>query len=237
LMFEVVPTKLPHYILPAYPPLAILCGLWLTSQTWPLSKGQNFFATVSLAFYVLIGLALAVFVAWAPLRYGDGGTVPLYLLAAAGAATVFAVIPLALKGRKLNALATALISALILYTAAGFFSVPRLAGLWLSPRLSEAVARHSEAKDPPVVTAGYAEPSISFMLGTQTALSDGTAAGHTASESGGLVLVDSSEVSAFLASVSDGGARAEALEDIIGLNYSRGRPTKITLYRVVPRDR
>ena len=31
------------------------------------------------------------------------------------------------------------------------------------------------------------------------------------------------------------GARAEALEEIDGLNYSRGRETRITLYRVVPR--
>ena len=117
----------------------------------------------------------------------------------------------------------------------GFFSVPLVSELWLSPRLSEAVARHSEGTDPAVATAGYAEPSISFLLGTSTALTDGAGAGRSAAAAGGLALVDSSEVTAFLASVADGGARAEALEDVSGLTYSRGRPTKITLYRVVPR--
>jgi len=235
LMFELAPTKLPHYILPAYPALAILCGLWLTSDSWPLRRGQAFFANVSLGFFVLVGLALAAFVALAPVQFGDGGTVVLYVLTAAGAAAVVAAIPLALKGRKLDAVAMASLSALIIYSAAGFFSVPRLSELWLSPRLSEAVARHSEGRDPAVATAGYAEPSISFLLGTRTALTDGAGAGRSAAAAGGLVLVDSTEVTAFLASVADGGARAEALEDISGLNYSRGRPTKITLYRVVPR--
>src|SRR5436305_13738240 len=32
LIFELVPTKLPHYILPAYPALAALCALWITRE-------------------------------------------------------------------------------------------------------------------------------------------------------------------------------------------------------------
>ena len=127
------------------------------------------------------------------------------------------------------------LSALLLYYAAGFLTVPRLTELWLSPRLAEAVARHIETGDPPVATAGYAEPSISFLLGTETALDDGAQAGRVAAESGGLVLVDSSEIGGFLSAVADGGARVERLEEIRGLNYSRGRQTQITLYRVVPR--
>jgi hypothetical protein len=89
--------------------------------------------------------------------------------------------------------------------------------------------------DPPVVTAGYAEPSISFLLGTRTALETGTGAALIAGRSGGLALVDSEERDNFLALVAEAGGRAEALDEISGLNYSRGRETRITLYRVVPR--
>ena len=237
LMFELAPTKLPHYILPAYPALAILCSLWLTEDAWPLSRGEALFSRVSLAFFALVGLALAVFVAWAPQRFGDGGTIALYALSGLGAAAVAAAIPLAIKGRKLDSVAMACVSAVILYYAAGMFAVPRLSALWLSSRLSDAVARHVEQSDPAVVTAGYAEPSITFLLGTRTALDDGTSAGRKAAASGGLALVDSTETGPFLSSVSDSGARAEALEEISGLNYSRGRETRITLYRVVPRGR
>jgi hypothetical protein len=115
--------------------------------------------------------------------------------------------------------------------------VPRLTALWLSPRLAEAVARHAQADDPPVVTAGYAEPSIAFLLGTKTALDDGPAAGRSAASSGGLALVASDQQAAFLSTIEGGGAHAEALEQIEGLNYSRGKETTITLYRIEPRPK
>jgi hypothetical protein len=90
-------------------------------------------------------------------------------------------------------------------------------------------------EDPPIVTAGYAEPSITFLLGTRTALETGAGAALIAGQSGGLVLVDSGENDTFLKLIAEVGGKAEALDEISGLNYSRGRETRITLYRVVPR--
>jgi 4-amino-4-deoxy-L-arabinose transferase-like glycosyltransferase len=236
LMFELAPTKLPHYILPAYPALAGLCALWLTGNApWP--KVQRITATVSLAFFVLVGLTLAVFIAWAPERFGNGASAALVIAGVAGAIAALAALVPALKGRKLATMGTAALSAAILYYAAGFLSVPRLTELWLSPRLSAAVAHHAMPGDPPVVTAGYAEPSISFLLGTRTALESGEGAALIAGRSGGLALVDSDESGRFLALVIQAGGKAEALDEISGLNYSRGRETRITLYRVVPRER
>ena len=84
-----------------------------------------------------------------------------------------------------------------------------------------------------MVTAGYAEPSIAFLLGTRTLLDDGPEAGRAAASSGGLALVAEDQRGGFLDAVEKGGARADALEEIDGLNYSRGRETRITLYRVV----
>jgi 4-amino-4-deoxy-L-arabinose transferase-like glycosyltransferase len=237
LMFEIAPTKLPHYVLPAYPALAALCGLWLTSDSPLSSLAQRIAAAVSLTLFVIIGAALAIFVAWAPDQYGNGGTLALYLAAAAAISVVLAVLAPALKGRKLAAAGMAALSAVILYSAAGFLSVPRLDHLWLSQRLSDAVASHTMPGDPPVVTAGYAEPSISFLLGTETKLESGAGAALIAGTVGGLALVDSDESESFLALVTAGGGRAEAIDEVSGLNYSRGRETRITLYRVVPRGR
>jgi len=237
LMFELAPTKLPHYILPAYPALAALCGLWLTSGPATPSRAQRIAAAVSLTLFVIAGIALAVFVAWAPDQYGSGGTIALYLAAAAAIGIVLAVLVPALKGRKLAAAGLATLSAVILYYAAGFLAVPHANELWLSQRLSDSVARHAMPGDPPVVTAGYAEPSIRFLLGTKTALETGAGAALIAATSGGLALVDSEDNDNFLALVTAGGGRAEALDEISGLNYSRGRETRITLYRVVPRER
>jgi 4-amino-4-deoxy-L-arabinose transferase-like glycosyltransferase len=233
-MFEIAPTKLPHYILPAYPALAALCAVWLT-DTAVSSRIQRIAAGLSLALFALVAIALGGFVAWAPEQYGSGGTIPLYIIAGIGVIVALAALVPALKGQKLAAAGMAMVSAAILYCAAGLLSVPRLDQLWLSPRLADTVARHAMQGDPPVVTAGYAEPSISFLLGTRTVLETGAGAALIAGKTGGLALVDSEESDSFLKLVQEAGGHAEALDEISGLNYSRGRPTRITLYRVVPR--
>jgi 4-amino-4-deoxy-L-arabinose transferase-like glycosyltransferase len=234
LMFEIAPTKLPHYVLPAYPAIAALCAVWLT-DTAASSRALRIAAAVSLTLFVLVGIALGGFVVWAPEQYGSGGTIALYLVAGLGMIAALAVLVPALKGQRLAAAGMACVSAAILYCAAGLLSVPRLDQLWLSPRLADSVARHAMPGDPPVVTAGYAEPSITFLLGSRTALETGAGAALTAGKTGGLALVDSGENDTFLKLVAESGGKAEALDEISGLNYSRGRQTRITLYRVVPR--
>jgi 4-amino-4-deoxy-L-arabinose transferase-like glycosyltransferase len=233
LMFEIAPTKLPHYVLPAYPAVAALCAVWLTDAT--TSRALRIAAWVSLVLFALVGIALGGFVAYAPVLYGSGGTIALYLTVGLGIVVALAALVPAVKGQRLTAAYVACLSAAILYFAAGFLSVPRLDQLWLSPRLADTVARHAMPGDPPVVTAGYAEPSVTFLLGTHTALETGPGAALIVGKMGGLALVDAGESESFLKLVTEAGGTAEALDEISGLNYSRGRPTRITLYRVVPR--
>jgi 4-amino-4-deoxy-L-arabinose transferase-like glycosyltransferase len=235
LMFEFAPTKLPHYVLPAYPALAILSALWLCGGASADSRALRIAQRISFILFIVVGQVLAAFVLWAPQRFGSG--VPSWLYAAdfCAAATILGVIP-GMSSRRFapRAMGIAAMAAILLYSLVGFFAVPRLSELWLSPRLAEAVARHAIKDDPPVVTAGYAEPSITFLLGTPTVLDDGPEAGRTTARSGGLALVADDSRAAFLEAVAKGGGRADQLEEIGGFNYSRGRKTSIVLYRVVP---
>lgn len=229
LMFEMVPTKLPHYVLPAYPALAVLCGVWLTEVGARPSLWSRVAAFGSLAAFVGVGLALAAFFVLAPERLGDGS--PWWLYAEALAAAVMIGVAFLVADRRMKGVAAAL-AALILYELGGYETVPRLQSLWLSPRLAAAVERHAQTGDPPVITAGYAEPSATFLLGTGTRLLLGDEAGKAAAQGGGLAAVEQGERSAFLESLASAGARAGAVEEIEGLNYSRGREARITLYRV-----
>jgi len=186
---------------------------------------------------VLVGLVFAGFLAIAPQRFGTGSPWWLYAMAGAAGLMILSVVPLVRREEKRHALGHALLSAAILYAGAGFIAAPRLDDLWLSSRMADAVARHVRPDDPPVVTAGYAEPSILFLLGTGTRLDDGPSAGRDAGEAGGLALVEENERAVFLSAAGVSGARADALEEIDGLNYSRGRNLKITLFRVVPKGK
>jgi 4-amino-4-deoxy-L-arabinose transferase-like glycosyltransferase len=234
LMFEFAPTKLPHYVLPAYPALALLCALWLTSPVNAETRARRIAQRIAVVLFVVFGLLLAGFVAWAPQRFGAGAPWWLYAVDVSAVAAIFAAVAQMWNRRFASGMGAAATAAILLYGIAGFVTVPRLNELWLSPRLADAVARHAAKDDPPVVTAGYAEPSIAFLLGTHTALDDGPEAGRKTAASGGLALVSDDSRSGFLDAVAQGGARADALEEISGLNYSRGRNTRITLFRVVP---
>ena len=233
IIFELVPTKLPHYVLPAYPALAALCAISIKAWTRDAKPGR-IAQYVSLALFAVVGIGLAVFDATAPARLGGDSPWWLYACAGVAIAAVLSALRPALSCRPGIALVRAGIAAILVYGIAGFATVPRLTDLWLSPRMAAAVARHAEPGDPPVATAGYAEPSIQFLLGTQTSLDDGADAARAAAKSGGLVLVSDDQRGAFLAGLANGGAQATALEDIAGLNYSRGRKMRITLYRVAP---
>jgi len=237
IIFEMVPTKLPHYVLPAYPALAAICAISIKAWTRDAKPGFRIAQYVSLALFAAVGIGLASFVAIAPLRLGGASPLWLFVLAGAAIAAVLSAVGPALSCRPGIALARAGVAAILIYAIAGFATVPRLTDLWLSPRMAAAVARHAEPGDPPVVTAGYAEPSIQFLLGTQTLLDDGADAAHAAAKSGGLALVSDDQRESFLAGLATGGARATALEDIAGLNYSRGHKMRITLYRVAPVSR
>jgi 4-amino-4-deoxy-L-arabinose transferase-like glycosyltransferase len=234
-LFELVPTKLPHYVLPAYPALAALCATGMKSWAGDNKRAVNIARLVSFILFTVVGIAFAVFIAVAPMQFGGG--VPWWLYAAVFAAivTVISVIPAALARRPEAAFARAGIAAILLYAIAGVATAPRLNALWLSPRMAESVARYAQPSDPAVITAGYSEPSIQFLLGTHTVLDDGADAARASAQSGGLVLVSDDQRDVFLSGLASAGARAQPLDQIDGLNYSRGRKTRITLYRVTPR--
>jgi 4-amino-4-deoxy-L-arabinose transferase-like glycosyltransferase len=234
LAFELVPTKLPHYVLPAYPALATLCAVAMNAWVTDRGRGLRIAYWLSLLLFAIAGIALTVFVTVAPAEFGNGTPLWLYAGAIVAVAVVVSAIRPALSRRAEVALIRACLAAMLVYAIAGFVTVPRLTTLWLSSQMAAAVARHSNPQDPPVIAAGYSEPSIQFMLGTDTALADGAGAARKASVGGGLALVSDDQQSAFLSGIEAAGARADPLETVAGLNYSRGRKTRITLYRIVP---
>lgn len=236
-MFEAAPTKLPHYILPAYPALAFLGALWLThAMTTAETRGEKIARLVSVFLFLAVAVFFAVLVGWAPDRFGSGSRWFLYAGGAVGALIACVAGWLARKGPNPAALFTAALAVLVFYPVATLGTAPRLEQLWLSPRLAQLVAKYRQPSDPQaVIASGYTEPSLVFLLGTHTILRNGRPAGDLAAQQGGLVLVEQDQDSRFLEHVKAGGALAQALDALDGVNYSRGRMAHITLYRVTPR--
>ena len=238
LAVELVPTKLPNYVLPAFPPLAILASLWLLAPK--AEQGWRSYLPFIAALQFLLGLcAIAVAPLLLPKYYALLSpdlfdNVPLVLAAGAAGLSGLIAISFILTGRRLMAFAPAIIAAVILIPVLSAWSGPGLDRLWVSQRLAALVAKNRGPGDPPPMLAGYEEPSLVFALGADVDLTDGRGAAERGAQLGGLVLVDDEERPQFLARLAEVQAAATMLDDLSGFNYSRGRATHVTLYRVAP---
>ena len=233
LMFEAVPTKLPNYVLPAYPPLAMLAAAWML---WPReTNGPRWQSALSYlsGLQFLIGVAaLAAAPIWASIHYGPGAPWWLIAPAAIGAALGLVALILFIRSSKVLAFAFAITAVFVAYPTLTAGAGPRLDAIWISPRAAALVAKYTVPGDPPVAAAGYIEPSLFFALGTETRLTDGAGAAEAGAYQGGLALIEDGEQPSFLAHLAERETDAVPLDRLGGFNYTRGRKVHITLYRV-----
>jgi 4-amino-4-deoxy-L-arabinose transferase-like glycosyltransferase len=224
LVFELVPTKLPHYVLPLYPAVALLAGRALADLpghgAWP--------DTAMRILWAIVTVLLAALLVLAPMRFGPGimaaGVLGALLLIGGG------TIALVSRGRRLEAIAAGLALAFVVPAA---IVTPHLDELWPSRAAAALVASHERDRARPIVSVGYSEPSLVFLLGTATRLLPAPDAA-AALAAGGTALVGDGQAAAFRAALAARGLAATAEGRVAGLDYSNGKRVVLTLYRVAP---
>ncbi len=236
-VFELIATKLPHYVLPTYPAIALLAaaslaqaGGWRLPAAWWARALLGVYAVLWLA----IGLALCVAgpVLLAILQHG----VPLVSLVAPVLALPLVLLSayLLLRGRPKDALCSIAGGAAILYVGLFLVVVPRLTTIWLSPRIAETVARVRPCPDSVLASSSFSEPSLVFLVGQDTRLVNAAGAAGFLRENRacGLALIGSRDDAAFRAALD--GMGVSKLAEIDGVNYSNGKHLALSLYRADP---
>src|SRR6478672_2103502 len=203
LVFEAVITKLPHYVLPLYPAIAILiAGILdrgvLSRARWmrPGLAGWFIFPGV-----IALGIPIVFFkfnhdlglVAW-----------PFAVAAVFMGATVYAI------------------------------AFPALPALFPSELVAEAV-RAAGCKNAKLVsTYAYQEPSLIFLLGTDTRFTDALGAAEFLNKGTcRFALVDKRNERAFIQRADALGLRYTPAQTIDGFNISIGKPLVMSLFRSV----
>jgi 4-amino-4-deoxy-L-arabinose transferase-like glycosyltransferase len=194
LVFEILPTKLPHYVLPAYPALALIAGWGLIE----LARAANWQRWISWGLFAFAGLVFAVLLPVAFVIYGDNSSWDAINLSQAGfeggfelgldptiAAWVFAATALfiGLTAASLVAERTrnlTLVLALSICAGLGWQIAARGAALpnAYAVRLADQVRGAREysqtiagiSPDEIVTASSYTEPSLVFSLGSDTVL-------------------------------------------------------------------
>src|SRR6185312_12726780 len=234
LVLELIPTKLPHYILPAYPALALIAGRALLALGEGALKRRRWLDGITVALWAAVTIALAGALALLPGRFGGGYDVVGVLVAAALLNLGGWLAVAAWRGGPALAPTVAVLA--LLAVAPAFQRIaPELDRLWLSRAAAGMVARYHPPKDAPVVTVGYREPSLVFLLGTDTRfLAADAAAQYITDARGAAALVSDRDAAAFKSALKARGWDARAVGSVAGLDYSNGQRMTLTLYTGAP---
>jgi 4-amino-4-deoxy-L-arabinose transferase-like glycosyltransferase len=223
LVFEAVPTKLPHYPLPLYPAVFLLAGAWLVrlgNAPVPLLV-RTVGRTVLSAAALILGAGAVLL----PIKFGASPWLGVPAALAAATSAWFAA-----TGRP----GACLVATALLYAGILQIELPGIDAFWLAPRVAAALRQDCPACAPDgasVVAAGYAEPSLMFLVGSRLAYRpDGATAARAIAGGRKAALIVESDVPGFLAEAARLGLRPRAAATIDGFNYSRGKSTRLTLF-------
>ncbi|MBI5162724.1 MAG: glycosyltransferase family 39 protein [Magnetospirillum sp.] len=226
LMFELVPTKLPHYVLPVFPALALLTGALLCEGAEAFRHRAT---RLWYALWTLIGMTLAGAVVAAPILLGSGFDAASIPAAVAIVLATLLPVVLAWRGALMPAALALALSAAATYPVVFQGVLPRLQGMFLSRAVAEVV--DSLGAPRPVAIAGISEPSLVFLLGTDTVLTDAAgAAAHLVRHPQALAVVTTREDDAFRAAAAAQGGAVVELGRVDGVNVSRGKRVSLGIY-------
>jgi 4-amino-4-deoxy-L-arabinose transferase-like glycosyltransferase len=232
LIFELSLTKLPHYVMPTYPAIALLSAKYLldgfpsvtnAEKRWPI--------TLSVGLWLLVGAALAFVFAALPSftnkevflpQVGVGGVI---MLAQGLALAAF------FDNKPVSVVIMTIAGFLFLTTTIGY-SLPRLQHVWLSREIVAAAEQASGCAKPDIMTLGYREPSLVFLAGTETVLAKSAdeAVSSLGTRRCPVAVVAEKHKQAFGEAVGRQGAKATEKLSLTGLNAGRGKKMELTVF-------
>ncbi|MFN3613365.1 MAG: ArnT family glycosyltransferase [Rubrimonas sp.] len=225
-LFELTPTKLPHYVLPAYPVLAAAVAAaildharWSGAPIWIRRAALGVWAIPAVA---LIGAAIV-----GPIVISRTFSPGAALLALAAGGAAWAAGAALWRWRLDRFVAPASAAAALTYAAVLQFALPALTLAFPSPTMAQASAAWRCGDPAPVALTDYREPSAIFLLGSDTLLTDvAGAASALADGRASLAWIGDRNRDAFQAAAPD----SRVLETIPAFNYSNGRRMTLTLH-------
>ncbi len=239
LVIELIPTKLPHYVLPLYPALALIVARFATYPiSSPIPATSRLIATVlartNLVLWAIVSMVGGAVIVAAPIVLGSGWILISTIAAIIAAAVAIGASVFAWRGRLTTSAWAAVAASIILMTPTFAIVIPSLDALWLSRDASVAISAHrGERLDQrPVAALGYSEPSLVFTEGGAIRLiaEPGQAVGFLTDHPDGLLLVSSRRLEAFEQAARAAAIRVNFIWLVDGINYSKGRRERLILF-------
>lgn len=227
IILELVPTKLPHYVLPLYPAMAIAAVM---AAERGLISLDGFGRRLAQVWIVLLPLVALLALAGGSWWLGDGVPVIALILLA------LSLLPSVLAA---NALGRGFVGQMGLYAASAsvliaisayHFGSPVLQSIRISERMAQAF-RSSPCPDGAWASTGYAEPSLVFLTRTDLHLVSAEGMAEFFQGSGCRVgFVTQNQMPAFEKAMEGRGVTLKSQQVLSGFNINGGKRLSATLY-------
>lgn len=242
LALEFVPTKLPHYVLPLYPALAVALAAWVA--TGPPAPAPPWARWTGAALVAVPALVLVLLVVGLPLVISRSGLLeavlgdlpgllasriswPAVLLGLLGGIAALVAARASLAGQALAQSGASIAAALLLYPAALAFALPALGTGFPSPELARLIAQFRPCASGPAFSIGYHEPSLVFLTETGIRFADPERAGAALREDPGALVLVEERWREILGEEAFAGSTVRA--QVSYFNYNRGKATTALL--------
>ena len=241
IILELVPTKLPNYLLPVYPALALLCA----AAALKLFETENFRKSrwAGFGLFLIIGLLLCAAAYSAEQIYGSWSAITL----AGCILSVMAILASAyffIREKFQKAAGGTLISVIVLSGLIYQHILPRAEELRVSYKIESAFYDENillpRRGGPRVFSPQYTEPSLVYLLGTDIILGDKIDKNEYALANGDILILDQSrpDYAGLMQKLSErfaisGNCLIEK-KLIQGINYSKGDPVELQIFEAVP---
>jgi 4-amino-4-deoxy-L-arabinose transferase-like glycosyltransferase len=231
LVLEATPTKLPHYILPIYPAIAIGAAWVLREVTIPGTISRLAYKQAA-GIWLFVAILQVVFLIILHTKFRETPSPWLFFLAVPFFVTAWLTVRAAWIERFHAAVLTGVVSALLLYVAAFRVVLPNVDAIWPSQQIAHVAQILRPCTTTPFMLTRYREPSAIFLLGTQTRLDDETDA--LAALRNGSVDFAVFAADAFNRIARQGGEMPQVVACINAFHSVRGRKLRLHVLTMKP---
>lgn len=225
IFFEIMPTKLPQYVLPTFPAIALFLALAVTKARQ--GEKPSAFLRLLQVLWGVMSLCFALSVASLPYILMQEVTL-LSIMVFMGISFMSLVsVYFAFRGQYYRASVAVLFSALVSYPIVFAGLLPQLKPIWISRNVAQLINKKYISNQNPLLVIGNFEPSLVFYLNTKQVFYTGVedATKIILQKPNSLLLVDQPNYRSLL----QANPLLRVIASTTGFDYNHGRWVRLIL--------
>ena len=222
IIFELIPTKLPHYIFPSYLPLSILVAKSIVDNNF--NKKVLKFSILPMLLYPITIISLITFSIY---QFSEFDFAYVFILILLSSLSIF-LFKSNYKKKVKSVLIFSGCFQVFTYLTLIFFLLPRMEVLWISEKINKIISIHESSVEK-IFTVGFNEPSLLFLT-SHKASNSSSVLGYKKGQEEKILLIVTEKIDEAVIN-NENFSDFSLIEKFSGFNYSRGENVIFKVYK------